>query len=153
MQFPLAFTMAMVNVWYKILPENPANDEKFSKEEIEQINQTKASIREFCTNLTSHVQHLLDFLQNVKKERPMMKCYKQVKDDFRYLAFKEVMLRTKGITLKHQKVEENLQHYFVQMESSFDDTVSTAIQTLQSRINDIKDIHSTQQAQEQFKKF
>lgn len=35
MQFPLAFTMAMVNVWYKILPENPANDEKFSKEEIE----------------------------------------------------------------------------------------------------------------------
>ena len=83
----------------------------------------------------------------------MMKCYKQVKDDFRYLAFKEVMLRTKGITLKHQKVEENLQHYFVQMESSFDDTVSTAIQTLQSRINDIKDIHSTQQAQEQFKKF
>ena len=68
--------MAMVNVWYKILPENPANDEKFSKEEIEQINQTKASIREFCTNLVSHVQHLLEFLQNVKKEKPMTKCYK-----------------------------------------------------------------------------
>ena len=36
-QFPLAFTMAMVNVWYKILPDKPTEEEKFSKEEVEQI--------------------------------------------------------------------------------------------------------------------
>ena len=34
----------------------------FSKEEIEQIMQTKSSIREFSTNLSGHVQSLLDYL-------------------------------------------------------------------------------------------
>ena len=91
MQWPLAFTMAIVNVWYKILPADFGVEEKFSKEELEEIKQTKASIKEFCSNLANHVGHLLEFLQNIKKEKPMSKCFKQVKEDERFLTFVNVM--------------------------------------------------------------
>ena len=73
----------------------------------------------------------------------MTKCYEEVKLDSKYQEFKEIFEKTKGITLKKPKVEENLTKYYKEMESSFDDTVSFIIQTLQSRIGDIKDIHAT----------
>ena len=102
----------------------------------------------------SHVQHLLEFLQNVKKEKPMTKCYKQVIQEKRYLTFKETFSKTKGITLKENIVKQNLDKYITEMEASFDDTVSNAISTLQSRIQDIKDIHApAANSPEQFKKF
>ena len=34
----------------------------FSREEIEQVMQTRQSIKEFSTNLANHVQNLLDYL-------------------------------------------------------------------------------------------
>jgi len=109
MQWPLAFTMAIVNVWYKILPADFGAEEKFNKEELEEIKATKASIKEFCTNLANHVGHLLEFLQNIKKEKPMSKCFKQVKEDLRYFAFKSVMQNQSGSTLKADKVDEMIE--------------------------------------------
>ena len=57
----------------------------------------------------------------------MTKCYEEVKKDSKYQEFKEVLEKTKGITLKKPKVEENLTKYYKEMESSFDDTVSFII--------------------------
>ena len=57
----------------------------------------------------------------------MTKCYSEVTKDKKYLEFKEVLQKTKGITLKPQKVDENLKRYYTEMESSFDDTVSFII--------------------------
>ena len=57
----------------------------------------------------------------------MTKCYEEVKLDSKYQEFKEIFEKTKGITLKKPKVEENLTKYYKEMESSFDDTVSFII--------------------------
>ena len=84
----------------------------------------------------------------------MTKCYKQVIQEKRYLTFKETFFKTKGITLKAPILEQHLEKTYKEMELSFDDTVSNAITTLQSRIQDIKDIHApAANSPEQFKKF
>ena len=84
----------------------------------------------------------------------MTRCYKQVIHEKRYLTFKETFFKTKGITLKQPIVDQNLEKIFKEMELSFDDTVSNAITILQSRIQDIKDIHApAPNSPEQFKKF
>ena len=64
----------------------------------------------------------------------MTKCHKQVMQEKRYLTFKETFTKTKGITLKQPVLEQHLDKTFKEMEASFDDTVSNAITTLQSRI-------------------
>ena len=72
----------------------------------------------------------------------MAKCFKQVKEDEKFLAFKQVLLKTKGITLKENKVDELIQKNFNEMEASFEDTVGHAISTLVGKIADIKGIHT-----------
>ena len=60
--FPLSFTTCMINVWQKIMPNQMTMADNFSREEIEQIMQTRQQIKDFSTNLVSHVQNLLDYL-------------------------------------------------------------------------------------------
>lgn len=36
-EFPLVFTMAILNVWTKVIPYNPQQKEEYSREEVEQI--------------------------------------------------------------------------------------------------------------------
>ena len=72
----------------------------------------------------------------------MSKCFKEVKTDERFNKFKQVMLKTKGCTLKEYKVDELIQRSFNEMEVSFEDTVNNTITTLQNKIADIKSIHN-----------
>ena len=51
-------------------------------------------------------------------------------------------MKTKGITLREQKVDELIQKNQTEMEASFDDTVSHTISTLVGKIADIKAIHA-----------
>ena len=67
--------------------------------------QTKRSIIEFCNNLAGHVANLEEYLKGVKKDAPMKKCFEEIKDDERFNAFKEVMVKTKGVTLKPGAVD------------------------------------------------
>ena len=53
--FPLSFTLAIVSIWFKIMPEAPTTADNYTREEIDQIAQVKNSIREFLKNLNGHV--------------------------------------------------------------------------------------------------
>lgn len=118
--FPLCFTVCIVNVWQKILPNQITMAELFSREEIEQVTQTKASIREFSSNLSSHVQNLLDYLVTIKKEKPFKANYTQIIHSPIFQQFKSTMLRTRGTTLVPVKIDELFLSTYEKMAESFD---------------------------------
>ena len=64
--FPLSFTLAIISIWHKIMPDAPTMADHYTRDEIDQIMQTKSAIKEFCLNLSSHVQNLLEYLEDVR---------------------------------------------------------------------------------------
>jgi hypothetical protein len=61
-QFPLSYTIAIMSVWSKIIPSTPSQQDKYSREEIEQIHQTKHAIRELTNNMLTHLKSLIEYL-------------------------------------------------------------------------------------------
>ena len=62
--FPLSFTIHILNVWKKVMP-SALQSQAFNDDELEQILQTKQSIKEFEEKLIEQVQSLLDYLVSV----------------------------------------------------------------------------------------
>ena len=112
--------------------------EHYSREESEQIQQTKASIKDFSTNLISHVQNLLDYLITTKKEKPFKANYTQIVHSPIFHQFKTTMLRTKGTTLVPVKVDELFLSTYEKIAESFDYTIQNTINLLEAKIADIK---------------
>ena len=119
-EFPLSFTMCIVTVWQKIMPQQMNMQEYFSREEIEQIVQTKQSIKEFSNNLVQHVQSLLDYLTQVKKEKPLKSNYTSIVQSPIFSQFKTTLLRTRGTTLVPVKIDELFIGTYEKMQESFD---------------------------------
>ena len=76
--FPLSFTLAIISIWFKIMPEAPSTAENYTREEIEQIASVKNAIREFCKNLKEHVDNLLEYLETIRLEKPFKQNYSQI---------------------------------------------------------------------------
>lgn len=121
--FPLSFTMCTVNVWQKIMPNSLNLNESFQREEIEQIMQTRQSIKDFSTNLANHVQNLLEYLITTKREKPFKQNYTQIVHSQIFNSFKTTMLRTRGTTLVPVKVDELFISTYEKMAESFDNTI------------------------------
>ena len=66
LNFPISFTMAIINIWIKTIP-NPhmarENGEDYTKEEIEGMIQAKNAIKEFVHGLVAHIKNLANYLQ------------------------------------------------------------------------------------------
>ena len=92
----------------------------FSREEIEQVMQTRQSIKDFSTNLANHVQNLLDYLIQIKKEKVFKENYTQIIRNPIFLQFKQTMGSTRGTTLVPVKVTELFMQTFEKMNESFD---------------------------------
>lgn len=136
--FPLSFTLCIVNVWNKIMPMQSQISEYFSREEIEQVIQTKQSIKDFTIGLVVHVQNLLDYLNSIKRDKPMKGNYTQIVHHPIFTQFKTTMLRTRGTTLSPVKVDELFIGTYEKISASFDNTVQTIINTLEGKIAEIK---------------
>jgi len=54
----------------------------------------------------SHIQSLLDYLVQVKRDKPLKTSYAQVANSPMFLEFKKTMLKTRGTTLVPVKVDE-----------------------------------------------
>lgn len=100
--------------------------------------QTRQAIKEFCNSLAGHVQSLLDYLIQVKRERPLKQNYTQVVHSQNFQAFKQTMLKTIGTTLVPVKVDELFISTYEKMQGSFDETLQNIIDTLEAKIADIK---------------
>ena len=84
------------------------------------------------------MQSLLDYLIQVKRERPLKQNYTQVVHSPNFQAFKTTMLRTRGTTLVPVKVDELIISTYEKMQESFDLTLQNLIDTLEGKIVDIK---------------
>ena len=71
--WPLSFTICIVQVWQKTLPQQSNLNDLMSAEDIQQISKTRTDIKEFNTKLTEEVQNLLDYIMEYKKanKKPM----------------------------------------------------------------------------------
>ena len=89
--FPLSFTLCIINVWQRIMPSQLNIAEHFNRDEIEQIMQTRQSIKEFSNNLVGHVQNLLDYLHQIKRDKPFKSNYTQIVKSKDFQAFKTTL--------------------------------------------------------------
>jgi hypothetical protein len=91
--FPITFTLAIVNVWIKIIP-NPnmmrESGEDYTKEEIEGMTAAKLAIKEFVHGLLGHIKSLTAYLQQVIDEKPLQTNYDLICDNPDFIKFKEV---------------------------------------------------------------
>jgi hypothetical protein len=96
--FPITFTISIINIWLKILP-NPSQPktetEEYSKEEIEGINAAKHGIRDFVHSLAAHLKSLNEYLTGVIKQKPLQSNYNLIRTNDDFKAFKDVFLKTK----------------------------------------------------------
>ena len=72
--FPITFTISIINIWLKILPNpsQPKSDtEDYSKEEVEGINAAKHAIRDFVHSLANHLKSLNEYLVGIIKQKPL----------------------------------------------------------------------------------
>ena len=115
----------------------------FSREEIEQIVQTRQAFKEFNGNLTGHINNLLEYLQGVKRDKPLKLNYTQIMISPSFNDFKTTMLETRGTTLDKMKVEESISASYERMQASFDDTIDGVIENLKSKIEELKQMNAT----------
>ena len=135
--FPLSFTLAIINIWFKIMPEAPTTAENYTREEIDQIAQVKHSIRDFCKTLYGHLQNLLEYLETIRSEKPFKQNYTQIIRNQHFQAFKQIMLRTKGTSLVPVRVDELFITTYEKMSESIDTTIANTINILETKINEL----------------
>lgn len=139
-QFPLMLTESILALWTKIIPSPSKKEsvEDYSKSDIEIIQQVRHSIREFTTSLVTNLKHLLDYLQQVKKEQPMFEQYQQINQRNEFIAFKEIFLRNRWVNFTPNKVDEFFNQSFEKMNESFGGNLDNVIHNLEDKINSIK---------------
>jgi hypothetical protein len=65
MYFPVNFTIAIINVWIKLLPNTnfaKSDAEDWTKEEIDGVTQAKHAIKDFVHSLMQHLKGLHDYI-------------------------------------------------------------------------------------------
>lgn len=133
-QFPLNFTMTIMNVWQKIIPYTPGSNEDYTRDEIEQIMATKHAVKEFSGNLVSHIKNLLDYLQQVKKEKPLKQNFTLIQQSKYFQNLKKTFLKTRGTSLVPVRVEELFITTYEKLDDGFNHTISTTITSLEKKM-------------------
>ena len=60
------------------MPAHVNNTEYMLRDEIEMIIKTKQAIKDFGKNLVGHVQNLLDYLIQTKRDKPFKQNYEMI---------------------------------------------------------------------------
>ena len=74
MYFPVNFTIAIVNVWIKLLPNTnlpKSENEDWTKEEIDGITSARHAIKDYVLTLMHHLKELHDYIQGIMREKPL----------------------------------------------------------------------------------
>ena len=139
--FPITFTISIINIWIKILP-NPnqpkSETEEYTKEEIEGITAAKHGVRDFVHSLANHLKSLNEYLNSVIKQKPLQSNYNLIRTNDDFKAFKDVFLKTKHTGMTTVQVEEFFLQNFEQIEKNWTEAVEQIAKTLIIKVNDIQ---------------
>ena len=97
--FPVNFAIRILSIWMKIIPFQATIAEGYSREDLQLIGATKIAIRDFSSNIVTHLQHLVDYLKSVKQETPLKANFKHILKDPVFQEFKSTMLAGKSVFL------------------------------------------------------
>lgn len=98
------------------------------------------AIREFQTSLVTNLKHLLDYLQQVRKEANMRENFEQINLRAEFITFKEIFLRNRWVGFTPSKVDEFFNAHFDKMADSFNGTLDNVIKALEDKINAVKNL-------------
>lgn len=75
--FPLNYMIRIMDIWSKLIPQNPAAGD-FNKEDLQLMANTKGAIREFRHNILDYINHLSEYIRSIKKLHPMKQSYAEI---------------------------------------------------------------------------
>ena len=101
----------MMNIWIKIVPL-PTSEFGFSKEESEQILNTRTIIKEFGIGMQEHLKQLQNYLKELLRSKPLLQNYLEIQNFKSFQEFKELLLKAQGTSLVASKVEELIKETF-----------------------------------------
>ena len=107
--------------------------------------QAKNSIREFGHNLSTHISNLLEYLEEVRREKPFRQNYNQIVRSHTFHAFKKTMIKTKGTSLVPVRVDELFIQTYEKMSESIDATIGNTISNLETKMKEIKQFNIQKQ--------
>uniref|UniRef100_A0A7S3N2T6 Uncharacterized protein n=1 Tax=Strombidium inclinatum TaxID=197538 RepID=A0A7S3N2T6_9SPIT len=139
--FPVTFTISILNVWIKIIPnpnQEKAEGEELTKEEVDGINQAKHAIKDFMSSLCQHLRSLHDYLQQVIKEKPLQSNFNLIRQSPEFKAFKDVFLKTKHTGMTTVAAEEHFLQTYEKIEDSWIHSVEQVAKNIIVRVNDIQ---------------
>lgn len=137
--FPLTFTISIINVWLKNLP-NPTTDSGWSKDEVEQIAQTKQTIRDFFNGICTHLNHLQQYMQEVKAQNLLRQNYVKIVKGPAYKEFRNVMVKSQGTSLIPTKVDEQVKKIFETINYAQNECIDACMKELKKKIDMIRAI-------------
>ena len=124
--FPINFTIAIINIWLKSIPNpnQPKSDsEDYTKEEVDGINQAKHAIKDFVHSLVGHLKSLHDYLWGIVKQKPLQSNFNLIRNNEEFKAFKDVFLKTKHTGMTTVAAEEFFLQTFEKIEASWTQSV------------------------------
>jgi hypothetical protein len=89
----------------------------------------------------TNLKHLLDYLQQVKKEAPLQENFDQINLKPEFLSFKDLFLRNRFVNYTPAKVDELFSQEFGRVKESFTGTLDNVIATLEHKIANIKTLN------------
>jgi len=141
-QFPLAITETVILLWSKVIPSSHRKDglDDFSKQDQEQIQQVRHSIREFVYSLQTNLKHLLEYLTQVRLEQPLKDHYDEINLRSEYIAFRDIFMRNKWINYTPTRVDDFFNYGFERINDSFNLTLDNVIKNLEEKIASVKNL-------------
>ena len=137
--FPITFTIAILNVWLKIIPNPQFKSEMdgYSKEEIDEVVRARHSIKDFVNGLLAHIKSLSDYLMSVTKEKPLQTNYQLIRESPEFQAFEAIFHESKYTGMTAVQVEELFLTNFEKIELSWLQTVENVSKLIIRNINAI----------------
>jgi|APSaa5957512535_1039671.scaffolds.fasta_scaffold286377_1 hypothetical protein len=120
--FPVNFTIAIINVWIKLLPNTnlqKSENDDWTKEEIEGVQTAKHAIKDYVHSLMMHLKELHDYIQGIIKERPMQTNFSLIRTQQEFKDFKDVFSNTKHTGLTPVSSEEFFIQTYEKIEESW----------------------------------
>lgn len=124
--FPITFSISIINIWLKAIP-NPnqpkSDNEDYTKEEVDGINQAKHGIKDFVHSLVGHLKSLNEYLNGIVKQKPLQSNFNLIRNNEEFKAFKDVFLKTKHTGMTTVAAEEFFLQTYEKIEASWTQSV------------------------------
>lgn len=132
LQWPVTFTLLVINVWQKIMPEAPS-EMGFPRADCYLIEDAERAMKVMTKDTVAHLTSLADYLTDVKKSRPITQNYQQIKAHQYFLKFKEVFTKSAGVNVMKNRLEELITTTYNRIEDGFNDCLDNTLNQIEEK--------------------